>query len=71
MESKARTTTIRATSRMSVKIKDNFFTIEFCEERALPEGLTEAEIAEERKLLWDTVNEECDNQVDEIMDTYR
>ena len=62
-ESKAIITSIRATSRASVKIHDNFFTVEFCEERMIPdiEGI---DIEEERALLWDTVNDECDNQVD-------
>lgn len=62
-ESKAIITKIQATSRASIKCRDNFFTVEFCEERMIPdiEGI---DIEEERALLWDTVNDECDNQVD-------
>lgn len=71
MEGKARTTTIRATSRASVKIKDNFFTLEFCEERSVPEGLDDAEIAVERDILWKTVNDECDNQISMLLESYR
>ena len=61
--SKAVTTAIRITSRASVKIKDNFFTVEYCEERAIPE---DADIEKERKILWNVANEECDKQVEEI-----
>ena len=67
-ESKAVTTTIRATSRASVKVKDNFYTVEYCEERSVPE---DCNIEEERKLLWDDCNAEVDNQIQEIMDTFR
>lgn len=64
-ESKAVITSIRATSRASIKVKDNYFTVEFCEERMIPdvEGI---DIEEERALLWDTVNDECDNQIEWI-----
>ena len=34
----AKTTTIRATSRISTKIKDTFYTFEYCEERQIEEG---------------------------------
>lgn len=64
-ESKAIITTIRATSRASIKCKDNFFTVEFCEERTIPDKKG-VDIEEERALLWDTVNDECDNQIDWI-----
>ena len=67
-ESKSVTTTIRATSRASVKVKDNFYTVEYCEERSVPE---DCNIEEERKLLWDDCNAEVDNQIQEIMDTFR
>lgn len=64
-ESKAVTTTIRATSRQSVKIHDNFYTLEFCEERTIPQ-IEGVDLEEERRILWDVVNTECDNQVADI-----
>lgn len=67
-ESKAITTSIRITSRASVKIHDNFFTVEYCEERSIPE---DANIEAERKILWDIANVECDNQIKEIYDAYK
>lgn len=62
------TTTIKFTSRASVKVGDSFYTVEACEERMLPENCnTELE----REALWNTVNSECDNQIQEILDTFR
>ena len=43
------TTAIRITSRASIKVKDSFYTIEYCEERSIPEG---ADLEEERADLW-------------------
>lgn len=70
MESKAIITTIRATSRASVKVRDNFYTVEYCEERALPND-ADINIEAERQMLWDTVNRECDNQIEEILRTFK
>lgn len=70
MESKAIITTIRATSRASVKVRDNFYTVEYTEERALPDGI-DVDIEAERQMLWDTVNGECDNQIEEILRTFK
>lgn len=64
----AKTTTIRATSRVAMKIKDNFYTVEYTEERSLEDG---DNVEDERKALWDTVNNEVDNQIEEIYDTFR
>lgn len=61
--SKAVTTSIRITSRASVKINDNFYTVEYCEERSLPE---DADVEKERAMLWETANMECDNQIADI-----
>lgn len=62
--------TIKATSRASVKIKDNFYTIEYSEERIIPEGI-DLNIETERAELWNTVNTECDNQIEEILESFR
>ena len=51
------TTEITAVSRVSVKIKDNFYTFEFSETRSMPKT---ANLAKEKELLW----EECHSQVD-------
>ena len=65
-ESKAIITTIRATSRASVKLGDSYYTLEYCEERAIPDT-DDVNIAEERRILWDTVNNEVDTQVEETI----
>lgn len=71
-ESKANVTKITATSRCAVKIRDNYYTIEFSEERSIPDqGDVEVDIAEERKFLWDAVNTVVDDQIQEIIDTFK
>ncbi|MBP5710528.1 MAG: hypothetical protein J6W84_06085 [Bacteroidales bacterium] len=67
--SKAITTTIKFTSRASVKIGESYYTVEAQEERMIPdmEGI---DIEEERKDLWNTVNQQCDDQIAEILKTF-
>lgn len=60
-------TSIRATSRASVKINDSFYTVEWCEERALDET---DNIEDERKKLWDTCNNEVDGQIEDILKSF-
>lgn len=67
-ESKAIITKISATSRASVKIGDRYFTVEYSEERAIP-NFEDTDIERERKVLWNTVNDECDNQIEAIYNT--
>ena len=59
---------IRATSRCACKIKDNFYTVEYTEERTLDDG---DDIEKERADLWNTVNSEVDNQIEEIFETFK
>lgn len=70
MEQKAITKTISATSRASVKIKDSYYTLEYSEERTIPD-IDGVDIEVERALLWETVNAEVDNQVQETIDALR
>lgn len=67
--SKARTTQIRATSRVSAKVRDNYYTVEYSEERTIPdvEGVN---LEEEKRLLWDDVNSEVDNQIEDIIKSF-
>lgn len=68
--SKFNTTSIRLTSRASVRIGESYFTFEACEEKQcdpeLAKALTDDELAEERQELWDLVNNEVDKQIAEI-----
>ena len=60
-------TSIRATSRASVKIKDSFYTVEYCEERSIdPNDVVE----EEREKLWNTCNGEVDAQIEDILKSF-
>lgn len=86
-EVKAITKTIKATSRASVKVGDSYYTVEYSEERALPEIeelnatdisgkihveiLNDFDIEKEKKFLWEDVNAECDNQIADILKTFK
>ena len=61
--SKAITTQIRATSRASVKVRDNYYTVEYSEERTIPD----IDLEKERELLWDKVNSEVDVAMEETI----
>ena len=79
--------TIRATSRTSVKIGDSYYTVEYSEERVIPqtekiesvnivgeyhtETLGDIDIEKERQNLWDTVNSEVDGQIEDILKTFK
>ena len=69
-ESKTKTTKISATSRSAVKIRDNYYTVEATEERSIPdvEGI---DLNTEWELLWASVNTVVDNQVEEIVKTFK
>lgn len=68
-ESKAVTTSIRYTSRASVKIRDNHYTVEATEERLIPD-LPDIDLDKEKQLLWDAVNEQVDIQIEDIWSEY-
>ena len=60
-------TSIRATSRASVKVKDSFYTVEYCEERSIgPDDIIE----KERTDLWNTCNGEVDSQIEDILNSF-
>ncbi len=61
------TTTIRATSRASVKINDSFYTVEWCEERMVE---PEDDLEEARASLWETCNTEVDGQIEDILKSF-
>ena len=68
-ESKAIITKISATSRASIKMGERYFTVEYSEERAIP-NFEDTDIEQERKALWNDVNNECDGQIEEIYKTF-
>lgn len=68
--SKAKVVSIKATSRASISVptsnsNNQYFTVEYTEERSIPD-VPEIDLDKERALLWERVNEECDNQIEEI-----
>lgn len=69
-EIKAKTTTIKAISRASVKLGEKYYTVEYGEERTLPDT-NDVNLDIEREALWDDVNKECDGQIEEILKTFK
>lgn len=70
-QSKAKTVTISATSKATVQLKNNYYSFSYSEERILPENDPDVDIEQERKLLWDTLNNEVDKQIEEITQLYK
>ena len=68
--SKAITTKITANSKCTVKLKDNYYSIEFTEERTLPE-VGDVDLDAERQVLFDDVNAVVDEQINQILDTFK
>lgn len=68
-ESKAKTKSISATSRASVKVGDSFYTLEYSEERTIPQ-VKGVDLEMERQLLWDCVNNECDRQIQDVLQMF-
>ena len=64
----AKTTIIRATSRISTKVRDTYYTFEYCEERQIEEG---DDVANEREKLWEVCSAEVDYQVAETLAMYK
>lgn len=67
---KAVTSKITATSRISLKKGETFYTLEYSEERVIPD-LPDVDVVKERKMLWDTVNTEVDNQAEDVQKMYK
>lgn len=68
--SKCKTKTISATSRASVKVGDSFYTLEFTEERTVPQTST-VDLIKEKDLLWDEVNSQVDKQIEDVLRTFK
>lgn len=68
-ESKAIVTTIKATSRNAIKIGDNYYTVEYSEERTIPD-VEGVDLEMERNLLFDDVNNIVDKQSEDIVSAF-
>jgi len=66
-------TTIKATSRISLKVNETFYTLEYTEERTIPSDayMPDFSIEKERAILWDTVNAEVDKQAEDVQKMYK
>lgn len=68
--SKAITTIIKASSKTTIKIRDNFYSIEYTEERVIPD-VPDIDIEKERVILFDDVNAIVDSQAEDIVRTFQ
>ena len=69
-ESKAVVTEISAVSRVAIKIRDNFYTIEYSEKRAIPD-VEDIDLERERVVLFDDVNRIVDAQAEDIVKSFQ
>ena len=69
-EVKGVTTKITATSRVAIKLKDNYYTVECSEERSIPD-VEGVDIEKERQALFDDVNSTVDMQIEDIYNTFK
>lgn len=69
-ESKAVVTNIKATSRVAIKVRDNFYTVEYSEERAIPD-VEGVDLEQEQNILFDSVNAIVDAQAEDIIKTFQ
>ena len=68
-EVKGISTKITATSRVAIKLKDNYYTVECSEERSIPD-VEGVDIEKERQALFDDVNATVDGQIEDIYNTF-
>lgn len=67
--SKAIPKLIKFCSRASIKVQDNFYTVEYGEERQI-DNFDEVNLEKERQLLIDDCNNIVDKQIEEIVKTF-
>lgn len=67
---KAKTTKISYSSKITLKIRDSFYSIEYGEEREIEGEGTDNELIELRQQLVDDVNGVVDEQAEEIVETF-
>ena len=59
---KAKTTTISAHVKMTLKVRDNFISVEGAEERSVPDE-EDVNVGKEWDALWDSVFSTCDEEM--------
>lgn len=67
----AKTVKISATSKATVQVKNNYYSFAYSEERELPEDDSRVNLEKEKELLWETLNNEVDKQIEQIVKLYK
>ena len=65
-----KTVKISGTSKVTIQLRNNYYSFSYSEERELPEDQSRVNIEKERELLWETLNAEVDKQMDEVTKLY-
>lgn len=63
----AKTVKISATSKATVQINGAYYSFSYSEERELPEDQSRVNLEKEREYLWEDLNSEVDNQIDQTI----
>lgn len=66
-----KTTSIKFSSRSSIKLGDSYYTFESTIEKSCPENCTKEEYDDAKDELWKEVNGEVDMQLNEIIEAYK
>lgn len=61
---------MKASSRISARFGQNYYTAEFTESKVLPDNLSNEELQPYRDKLWEVVNREVDNQIEQVRILY-
>ena len=64
----AYTSTITVENSITLKVRDNYYKFQYSETKTL---LPEADVIDERIKLVGTVNETLDNQIAELLDSFK
>lgn len=59
---------IQATSRISTKVGETYYTFEYSEERLIEDG---DDVNDERVNLWDACHSEVDTQLQNVLNLYK
>jgi len=63
----AKTVKISAMSKATVQINGSYFSFSYSEERELPEDQSRVNLEKEREYLWEDLNSEVDNQIEQTI----
>lgn len=67
----AKTVKISATSKATIQVNGAYYSFSYSEERELPEDQSRVNLEKEREYLWEDLNSEVDNQIEEVLKLHK